>query len=731
MTSTDTEGNHTIAGHSAEEYLSTSPPYQPPSTFSQYNSTQQNDSLASESNIQQGIDCYDSPPCNCSSLPTIHSHRYPIQRRRYPTPPQNYQRDRTNEIEPHITDAVHLPALQSNQTPPWAADLALSFLALLQETAPGTLNSSELIKVNSNVTEDAIWSETVIHLPLELGDGYLPDDEPIEVPTGLSDIANDAEAQFLSSDEDGPPSETNLSRCWESESRISDIIQQSESLSKTEYNAIFAFTMKERVDRATNQYFEDAGFLLPLAWRRELWKELFYPMKFVVSKGVIRDPLVTEIVKSKMTAIRIIESFILRVWAELEVRTFPNLKHFVDDFPYFANVLKRKSRKQDILKKIRFDQVTFWSNDSHFTIRWEGRWEGLGHWQKEIARSSTIRRNYACAVIDVLLGIWMAPGRCLFHDGWLGLNEKVPSNTTETWRRSRWASTDAAVPRCVQKQLYFWEQLPPQVDTQHEDVSHINSEASESLLYLDACYIQYRGPFTFESTPRVSEHLLITEDRKILIYTGWKRLLMLRHLKVLVDNSMISVDEISNLQLLSRSIQSPEDRSYGKGGDVRYIAYELLHTYFLLFYRRVSENDWQGSTGEKEEGPLYDHTHTLSYRPFSDSSEAIAQNLKLPSKQTDPRLVQEVCEMFSTPYPQLPASGEFKIFRKRLENLNKTLVEWRPRSLTHAFWYQGYSQDSGAVWASIAARVGIPFSVIVFVCTIISAVTGILQAKKG
>jgi len=293
-----------------------------------------------------------------------------------------------------------------------------------------------------------------------------------------------------------------------------------------------------------------------------------------------KDPLVREIVQSKMTAIHFIESFIIRVWAELEVDAFPGLKCFVDDFPHFAKVLKGKHKKQDIVRKMRYDQVTEWSNECDFKRAWGYRWEHLGDWQYQIAKSPTIRRNYVCAVFDVLLGIWMAPGHCLFHDGWLGFNKKVMeesgSNTRETWRTSRWASTDAVVPRCIHKQLYFWERLPPQVDTQHEDLNHIKTTASESLFYLDACYIEYRGPFKFKETPCVSEHLLITEDEKILIYTGWKRLLMLRHLKVLVDDSTIDIDEISNLQLLSRSTQSLEDRSYGEGGDIRYIAYELL-----------------------------------------------------------------------------------------------------------------------------------------------------------
>jgi len=257
--STNTGSDHSIADHSAEEYLSSSTPYQPPNTLTQYSSTQQNGSLMPDNNTQPGIGFYDSPPCNCSRLPTTHLHRYPL-RRWYPTP-SNYQRDRANVIEPHVTE----PPLQSNQLPPWAEGLYPSLPAFLQANVPGTLHGNELIKINSNVTEDKVWSETVMQLPLELGEGYLPEDQPVEVPTGLHDIS-DYHTQFLSCDEDGPPPETSLFHCWQFEDHISDIIQQNESFSKSDYETIRS-TMMKQVNRITGQYFENANFnfILPLA----------------------------------------------------------------------------------------------------------------------------------------------------------------------------------------------------------------------------------------------------------------------------------------------------------------------------------------------------------------------------------------------------------------------------------------------------------------------------------
>jgi hypothetical protein len=67
---------------------------------------------------------------------------------------------------------------------------------------------------------------------------------------------------------------------------------------------------------------------------------------------------------------------------------------------------------------------------------------------------------------------------------------------------------------------------------------------------------------------------------------------MLRHHKVLVDDSNPAHADhtISPFQLLSHSSRSPEERKNGKGVDVRFIAYELLHTYVLLFYRNSSSS---------------------------------------------------------------------------------------------------------------------------------------------
>ena len=109
---------------------------------------------------------------------------------------------------------------------------------------------------------------------------------------------------------------------------------------------------------------------------------------------------------------------------------------------------------------------------------------------------------------------------------------------------------------------------------------------------MDALLIERRLPYTFQATDCLDKHLTILtgEKEKILIFTDWRRFLMLRHHRILVQDSRRDYpeDEVSRFQLLSRSTRSSLDRINGQGGDVRYIAYELLLTYSLLFYRNVS-----------------------------------------------------------------------------------------------------------------------------------------------
>lgn len=662
--------------------------------------------------------------CTCSAAPYPHPIHY-SRRRNYPSPPARLDLSRgfnTRDIVEPTGDSHELSSPDNTIWPQLNGTEIQTVAALVQLAEVQSENFSQ---INPNLASDARWTEKIARLPLELGHGYLPEEEPVQIPT-RSDILEPGNAPLLVNDDLGPPSCTKFYSTWQSEDRVTSLIRQNSLLSDKDYQKI-RNALKSNIDR-TCGYKTNTRFVLPLEWRESLYRTLFHPIKFTVCGYDIKDPLIESIVESKIMTIHFIESFLLRVLAELEAAPFPGLKCFLDDFAHFSKILQRPVKLNKVVHEMRYDQVTLWSEDKDFVKLWSRRWlDCPGEQQKKIANSETVRRNYVCALIDVMFGIWIAPGKCLFHDGWLPSRlgtVAIPSDTDDTWRESHWASTEQAVPRCIHNELFFWEHPPPQTPTMNRNVKDVADEASTSLSYLDASFIEFGGPFKFQETKRLNEHLVIDEDENILIYTDWKHLLMLRHLNILIAETRYDVDEISQFQLLSRSIRTPHDRHYGLDGDIRYIAYELLQTYVLFFYSgRADKTDGKM-------GPLFSHVHRSSLFD-STTSDKIAERLGIDlGDHRYQKLLEEVRGMFSKPFPRQTESSDFYIFRRRLENINDTIMEWRPRSFVHAMYYGGYSQDSGAYLQSALRWIIVPFGIVVSICSIMSAIASVIQVTQ-
>jgi len=333
---------------------------------------------------------------------------------------------------------------------------------------------------------------------------------------------------------------------------------------------------------------------------------------------------------------------------------------------------------------IRLDQVTWWS-DGGFRIRWNQRWSAANADDLALVLSPDIRRHYICGIFDALLGVWQARGRCPFH---LGAMDKG------------WVTMEAAVPRCINSGLYFWEK--PCLRDAHPEPS-----TSVSLQFLDALLIERRGPFRFAVTDRIEDHLTINENRQILICNNWRNLLMLRHHKVLVDDSkpMHAEDTISRFQLLSRSSRSPEERRKGEGVDVRFVAYELLHTYVLLFYRPSYRN------------AVWEDAHVLAVLGSAKSSPEIAELLPLGLTHW---VKETIVRMYSG--NELPESRDFLIFRQRLEDLQKSLAGWKATRFHHLV-YRGYGEaDPVALYGFYVALYFYPLVILGFLMSIIQTV---------
>ena len=304
----------------------------------------------------------------------------------------------------------------------------------------------------------------------------------------------------------------------------------------------------------------------------------------------------------------------------------------------------------------------------------------------------TIMRNYICALIDAAFGLWKAPGHCLLHSGydhktWAGVkrsNNQSHSSLdsyTEIHPYSfeepgHWALLQETIPRCLHDGLYFWEGMPPQPDSQSDDrtASDVRDSASVSLGPMDARTIVGRLPFRFKGTHDLNKHLTFRAGDKetILIFTDWRRFLMLRHHKVLIDDASphYPKDQVSRFQLLARNTRTGEERIGGSSVDVRGIAYELLQTYSLLFYRKISdEKDARGELGE-----FYDEARPLMPAHLwwwicrdprlldkKLTSETIAKKDIGLDVESSPGFDQLV-KILAHPDNSVPQSADFKIF---------------------------------------------------------------------
>jgi hypothetical protein len=196
-----------------------------------------------------------------------------------------------------------------------------------------------------------------------------------------------------------------------------------------------------------------------------------------------------------------IEHFLRDVLSKLKefgIKLFPPLLDFVQDFNYIINSLvdvNKRVTTNDLSRRIRLDQVTFWS-DAEFGTRWTQRWSAANLTVLTPVLSANTRRHYTCGIFDALLGVWKARGRCLFH---LGAVDKG------------WGTMQAVVPRCINSGLYFWEKACPL------DAHDPGPSTSVSLQFFDALLIERRGPFRFAVTDRIQDHLTINENRQILI----------------------------------------------------------------------------------------------------------------------------------------------------------------------------------------------------------------------
>src|SRR6202035_5347095 len=107
------------------------------------------------------------------------------------------------------------------------------------------------------------------------------------------------------------------------------------------------------------------------------------------------------------------------------------------------------------------------------------------------------------------------------------------------------------------------------------------------------------------------------------------------------------------------------------------------------------------------DGYLYHQTTQLGMQ-FGKTSEQIAlETLGL----YDLLEVKEIIKaIFCTSKTKVPESQDFTIFRSGLEELNRELVHWKPRTFQDIVLYSGYSEDSKEVWSAAITYSLIPIT---------------------
>jgi len=196
---------------------------------------------------------------------------------------------------------------------------------------------------------------------------------------------------------------------------------------------------------------------------------------------------------------------------------------------------------------------------------------------------------------------------------------------------------------------------------------------------------------------------------------------MLRHHNVLINDARRDYpnDEISKFQLLSRSTRTAEQRISGTGGDVRFISYELLRTYSLLFLRNVTNPKGYYHREAKVWSLQYFFKAERTSRESATTERVGLQTLN------DDRCsgFRQLLDVLSSPDSNHdePQSSDFKIFRTRLEALNRRLNSWKPSTFGEFIRYRGWVEEEANIWSTT-------WTVFAAIFIIPSLITGIISA---
>jgi hypothetical protein len=427
-------------------------------------------------------------------------------------------------------------------------------------------------------------------------------------------------------------------------------------------------------------------WILPPKSRYEIYLDLFVATK-APDDDVFPEPVFRDIVLGKVNILKKLQAFILQTYKiESETsedrkakrpgradqgqrpvydaasvdsdaeRKLPNVQYFVDDIVTLIHCLTKvvydEATPDDIsgaLEAFDVERQEFWS--------W--RWRGIVDWDGEHRWPA-----YSCALRDALFGLWPTKGKDEYHTG-------------------EWDE-------CIHETL----------DTTNADPDYEPYDLHErDLRILDAAYIESHGPFRFIPTHSIDDHLRITQRRYINIYVDWRTLGGIRHHTVLAKRK----GNRTVFDILMKCKHS----SLSKRPFLISLHHHMQISIMLFFFQDETKPGWS----PRQPRSLLEAFYTRFTK--RRTSLAILRSLEKDISITStPEEMNERGEVYVKTIKSwalmVRRDSEYRClfaFRQRMDDLVKTLQEWKPTT----FWelrYSGYGGVDGVgLWGYYVALI--------------------------
>jgi len=407
------------------------------------------------------------------------------------------------------------------------------------------------------------------------------------------------------------------------------------------------------------------------------------------------EPLFGEIMEGKMEIIEQLERFIFHEYIRESPEniipantTYPKLQWFINDVHYLLVHLQSRfdnSKSADPLSAF----------DKEVIPLWKERWKGVRGW----VYTKSQWREYRNGLCDCLFGLW---------------KEKGPRDSDE-------------LPMIAFPELSKVEQMLRSVPFSRrpgglEQIPNIKYQK------LDAASIQRHGPYRFRLTRVLDDHLRITGDKTILIYTDFRTLGGLRHHKVLLCNRKgITVFDA----LVTRTSRYADLQNAQNVRDaVRHLHHYVPISIMLLFFQDIT------SGSKRAKIRAY-----LPQIPFitGDSSIRIARNaLHLDVSRATQEKLRERSHCYLDKIDgwegMIREDAAFRwnfAFKERFDDLVRELQQWEPETIWETMRYTGYGGRAIEVYGVYFTFIFGLITFLALVVSIVQAVTGFKQLQGG